>query len=212
MMAKADKLLSLIINSLYQHLFTNLVRTLSSNLHVRCRRHSVERISLPLQKSVNNCCWLLATWGQVWVHISCNRTCQHCKHGDHIWVFSLIGFHLAHYNDVTMGSMASHITSLLIVYSAVYSGADERKHQSSASLAFERGIQRGPVNSPHKWPVKRKMFPFDDVIMVWFDFIQLSKLLAVHIPTHNSRYLLLMFLNIDYLFLAILIINTTLYN
>ena len=39
------------------------------------------------------------------------------------------------------------------------------KHQSSASLAFVRGIHRGPVNSPHKWPVMRKLFPFDDVIM-----------------------------------------------
>ena len=42
-----------------------------------------------------------------------------------------------------------------------------RKHQSSASLAFVRGIHRGPVNSPHKWPVTRKMFPFDDVIMCY---------------------------------------------
>ena len=40
-----------------------------------------------------------------------------------------------------------------------------RKHQSSASLALVRGIHRWPVNSPHKWPVTRKMFPFDDVIM-----------------------------------------------
>ena len=43
--------------------------------------------------------------------------------------------------------------------------ADQRKHQSSASLAFVPGIHRWPVNSPHKWPVTRKMFPFDDVIM-----------------------------------------------
>ena len=64
-----------------------------------------------------------------------------------------------------MSLMASQITSLTIVYSTVYSGADQRKHQSSASLAFVRGIHRGPVNSPHKWPVTRKMFPFDDVIM-----------------------------------------------
>ena len=64
-----------------------------------------------------------------------------------------------------MGTMASQITSLTIVYSTVYSSADQRKHQSSASLAFVRGIHRGPVNSPHKWPVTRKMFPFDDVIM-----------------------------------------------
>ena len=67
-----------------------------------------------------------------------------------------------------MDSIPSQITSLTIVYSAVYSGADQRKHQSSASLAFVRGIHRGPVNSPHKWPVTRKMFPFDDVIMCMY--------------------------------------------
>ena len=70
-----------------------------------------------------------------------------------------------HYNDIIMGAIASQITSLMIVYSTVYSDADQRKHQSLASLAFVRGIHRGPVNSPHKWPVTRKMFPFDDVIM-----------------------------------------------
>ena len=64
-----------------------------------------------------------------------------------------------------MGAIAAQITSLTIVYSTVYSGADQSKHQSSASLAFVWGIHRGPVNSPHKWPVTRKMFPFDDVIM-----------------------------------------------
>ena len=70
-----------------------------------------------------------------------------------------------HYSDVIMGMIASQITSLTIAYSTVYSDADQRKHQSSAALAFVRGIHRGPVNSPHKWPVTRKMFPFDDVIM-----------------------------------------------
>ena len=64
-----------------------------------------------------------------------------------------------------MAAIASLITSLTIVYSTVYSDADQRKHQSSASLAFVWGIHRGPVNSPHKWPVTRKTFPFDDVIM-----------------------------------------------
>ena len=63
-----------------------------------------------------------------------------------------------------MGAIASQITSITIVYSTVYSGADQRKHQSSASLAFVRGIHRWPVNSPHKLPVTQKMFPFDDVI------------------------------------------------
>ena len=64
-----------------------------------------------------------------------------------------------------MGVMASQINSHTIVYSTVYSDVDQRKHQSSASLAFVRGIHRGLVNSSHKWPVTRKMFPFDDVIM-----------------------------------------------
>ena len=73
--------------------------------------------------------------------------------------------HMKRYNGVIMGTIASQITSLPIVYSAVYSDADQRKHQSSASLAFVWWIHRGPVNSPHKWPVTRKMFPFDDVIM-----------------------------------------------
>ena len=49
--------------------------------------------------------------------------------------------------------------------SPLIQGADQRKCQSSASLAFVRGIHRGPVNSPHKGPVTQKMFPFDDVIM-----------------------------------------------
>ena len=71
-----------------------------------------------------------------------------------------------HYCDVIMGSVASQITSLTIVYSPVYSDADQSKHQSSASLAFVWGIHRGPMNSPHKGPVTRKMLLFDDVIML----------------------------------------------
>ena len=65
-----------------------------------------------------------------------------------------------------MSAMAPQITSLTIVYLMAYSGADQRKHQSSASLAFARGIHRWPVNSPLKGPVTRKMFPFDGVIMI----------------------------------------------
>ena len=59
-----------------------------------------------------------------------------------------------------MSAMASQITSLTIVHSTVYSGADQRKDQSSVSLAFV-----SLVNSPHKGPVTRKMLPFDDVTM-----------------------------------------------
>ena len=69
---------------------------------------------------------------------------------------------------------------------------DERKHQSSASLAFVRGIHRGPVNSSHKWPITQKMFPFDDVIIdlgyttgnhICIMLTKCTKLLAFIFPT-----------------------------
>ena len=75
---------------------------------------------------------------------------------------------LLRYRDVIMNAMASQITGIPIVYSIVYLGDDQRKQQSSASLAYVRGIHRRPVNSPHKWPVTRKMFPFDDVSWTLF--------------------------------------------
>ena len=74
-----------------------------------------------------------------------------------------------------MGTMASQITSLTIVNSTVYSGADQRKHQGSASLAFVRGIHRWPVNFPHKWPVTRQIFPFDDVTINDVDGVALME-------------------------------------
>ena len=65
-------------------------------------------------------------------------------------------------------------------------GADQRKHQSSASLAFVRGIHRRPVNSPHKWPVTRKMLPFHDVIM--FSILLVDNAHArMHIPWRSSQ-------------------------
>ena len=90
--------------------------------------------------------WLLMTWRS---HESGHKRC----------VIDLV------YSDVMMSPMASQITSLRIVYSTVYSGADHSKHQSSASLAFVRGIHRWPANSPQKRPVMWKMFLFDDVTM-----------------------------------------------
>ena len=68
-------------------------------------------------------------------------------------------FGFQNHSDVIIGAMASEITSLTIVYSTVYSDADQRKHQSSALLAFVRGIHRWPVH------VTGKMFLFDDVIV-----------------------------------------------
>ena len=88
------------------------------------------------------------------------------------------------YNDVIRGAIASQITRLTIVYSTVYLGADQTKHRSSASLAFEREIHRWPVNSPHKWPVTRKIFPFDDIIM-----LMLYSTLSDKIIPNGWRYL-----------------------
>ena len=87
------------------------------------------------------------------VYSDCIELCYHCRAD------------LLHHTDIIMSAMASQFTRLTIVYSTVYSGADQIKHQSSASLAFVREIHRWPVNSPYKGPVMRKMFPFDDVIM-----------------------------------------------
>ena len=98
-----------------------------------------------------------------------NFSCVQCTIIAHVVIWSQTKFKPIHYNDVIMDAMTSQVTSLTIVYSAVYSGADQRKHQSSASLAFVREIQRWPLNFPYKWPVTRvvtrNLFPFDDVIM-----------------------------------------------
>ena len=74
---------------------------------------------------------------------------------------------ILHYNDVIMSAMVSQITGDLMVCSTVCSGASKRKHNSSASMAFVRGIHLCPVNSPRKGTLTRKMFPFDDVIMIY---------------------------------------------
>ena len=91
-----------------------------------------------------------------------------------------------------MTMLASQITSLTVVYSIVYSGVNQRKHQSSASLAFVREIHRGPVNFPHKWPVTRKMFPFDDVIMT--ELVRSSPrnamTISIQIPSNTTCHVL----------------------
>ena len=108
-----------------------------------------------------------------------------------MWRFVVNTQNRVHYcNDVIMGSMASQIASLTIVYSIVYSRADQRIHQSSASLAFVRGIHQWPVNSPHKWPVTRKMFPFNDVIMLsstWTGRPQITRCAHDIHPLSHSR-------------------------
>ena len=111
--------------------------------------------------------WLLIMWWrglQHWITwtrtepLSENITFLHIG-WDLTKLWRILYWVLAHYDDVMMDLLSSQITSLVIVHSNVHSGADKRKHQSSATL--------WPVNSPHKWPVTRKMFPFDDVIMAY---------------------------------------------
>ena len=62
-----------------------------------------------------------------------------------------------------MSAIASQITSVSIVYLALCSGEDQRKQQSCASLAFVMGNHRWPLNFPHKGPLTRKIFAFDDI-------------------------------------------------
>ena len=82
-----------------------------------------------------------------------------------------------------MTTMASQITSLKVVYSIVYSGADQRKNLSSASLAFVRGIHRDRWIPRTNGPVTRKMLPFEDVIMVIGITMQVDM-----VPWNHLRY------------------------
>ena len=74
-------------------------------------------------------------------HAQIANTGTHSQYGDRVVGICNIAFPW-HYGDVIMTTIASQITSLTVVYSIVYSDADQRKHQSSASLAFVWGIHR----------------------------------------------------------------------
>ena len=87
-----------------------------------------------------------------------------------------------------MGTVVSQITSLTIVkVSTVYSDADQRKHQSTASLAFVRGVHRGPANSLHKCPVTRKMCSFDDIVMIIATTKQSTKSPREYVMENNTQ-------------------------
>ena len=75
-----------------------------------------------------------------------------------------------HYRDIIMSAIAFQITSISIVCSTVDSGADQRKYQSSASLAFVQGIHRWPVNSPHK-----KASNVENVSIRWRHYVDAMK-------------------------------------
>ena len=80
------------------------------------------------------------------------------------------------YSDVIMSTVASQIIGVSIVCSTVRSVAHQTKNQSSASLVFVKGIHRG---FPHKGPVTQKMFPVNDINMLFWlkwNYLTISKL------------------------------------
>ena len=91
----------------------------------------------------------LVIWWSTWIfHMAGLATVAHgwpvlWDNSYLLWVKLVLDLYI-HYYDVIMGAVATQITSLTIVYSTVYSDADQRTHQSPASLAFVRGIHRGP--------------------------------------------------------------------
>ena len=111
--------------------------------------------------------YLLLTWLSCWT----NRRYvgDLIRHNNNVTESKGVRFYYVirhHYSDVTMSAMESQITGESMICSTVCSGSDQRKHQSSASLTFVRGIHRWLVVYPHKGPVTWKMLPFDDVIMI----------------------------------------------
>ena len=95
-----------------------------------------------------------------------------------------------HYSDIIMNVMASQITSVSMVCSNICSGADKKKHHSSTSLAFVRGIHRWPVNSPHKGQFCGKCFHL--IMSSWYASVKwypwtglpLIHLTACLVPCH----------------------------
>ena len=104
------------------------------------------------------------------IYISFNTRTQHNTNTNLVLVDT--PKHHYHCCDVIRSAMAFLIPGVSFVCSIICFGADQRKHQSSTSLAFLRGNLRWPMDSPHKRPVTRKMFPFNDVIMMaWNTYV-----------------------------------------
>ena len=109
---------------------------------------------------------------------------------------SFVSGSMCSHTDVTMGAMAFQITSLTIVCSTVYSGANQRKYQSSTSLDFVRGIYQSPVNSPqrasnaetiwwrhHKYKAKHKAYSMGCTLPRHMPY-NTSEVITKQIPYH----------------------------
>ena len=128
-------------------------------------------------KFVSRCIWFLLNCYSLWCNMTqhtnicvvpaiiCVCLCRRLLHNYLPFIIFLLPsatFHITLKSQWTRWHLKSSASRLI---TQPFIQADRRKHQNSTSLAFVRGIQRWPVNSPHKGPVTRKIFPFDDVIM-----------------------------------------------
>ena len=124
--------------------------------------------------------WIYYFFPPKYENETCQVWCNQPKHTTNSWFYWLSN----HYCDVTMGAMASQITSVTSIYSTVIQAQIKENIKLRVS-----GLCAG--NSPHKWPVTRKMFPFDDVIMYCNLGIALKKkcedILLIY--TNKYRYL-----------------------
>ena len=92
---------------------------------------------IPLEYISNNCLYTEEHTGLLPDDKGTKATeCWLCRRNPTQRFRSCFWRRIHHYNDVIMGAIASQITSLTIVFSIVYLDTDQRKHQSSASLAF----------------------------------------------------------------------------
>ena len=92
---------------------------------------------------------------------------------------------LSHYKGVIMGTIASQITSLTIVYSTVHSRRWSKKTSKLRVTGFCAGNSPG---IPHKWPVTWNMFPFDDVIIP-IHCIHFTSVIDIHTPQVMLKYI-----------------------
>ena len=135
--------------------------------HAHIRTHTYQFISIPLYiKRVRVCLYSWMCGRQQLLTVDVRYGWNPGGSADGKPIFIPLYMVLAiHYIDVIMTTMASQITSITVVYSIVFSGADKKKTSKLRVTGLCAGNSPGPVNSPHKEPVTRKIFPFDDVIM-----------------------------------------------
>ena len=134
---------------LFWCLFPSLLRNLANKHKNNHRESAFKQFVTPTQCPPSRSFVVCSHWGPMTVSGVIAIICLSYR--------SLL---IPHYSDVIMSVMASQITCVSIVCSTACSGADQRKHQSSASLAFVGGFHRWPTDSPHKGPATRKMFPY----------------------------------------------------